>query len=295
MRFLSKIFRQTGRNLKSTWPSQFMTLLTVSLSVLIFSFFFLIYTNMIKAGERFGEDLRLVVYLEEEPVAAMQAQLRDKITQFAPVEDIRFVSRQGAFDRFSSQLGPERDVLAELDPGFLPPSIEVYPKKNLQSLALVKRFSEYLVTLPGAVKVQYGQGWIERFHYFTTLLRVIVILSGALLILTATFMVASTIRLAVLARQAELEILRLLGASNGYISGPFLLEGLIQGLLGSATGLLLLHLLYRWIEARFSGPGFLDLFHFTFFTPATMAVIMATSIMLCTAGSFSSIRKFLRI
>jgi len=295
MRFLSKTFRQTIRNLKSTWPSQFMTLLAVSLSVLIFSFFFLIYTNMAKVGERFAEDLRLVVYLEEEPVAAMQEQMRDKIAQFAPVEDIRFVSRREAFDRFSRQLGEERDVLTELDPGFLPPSVEVYPKKDLRTLALVKRFSDYLITLPGAVKVQYGQGWIERFQYFTTLLRLIVILSGALLILTATFMVAYTIRLAVMARQAELKILRLLGATNGYISAPFLIEGLVQGLLGSTTGLLLLHLLFQWIKWRFSGPGFLDFFQFTFFTPVTMGVIVTTSIMLCTMGSFSSIRKFLRI
>ena len=295
MKFFSTILVQTNRNLHKTWPTQFMTLLTVSLSVLIFSFFFLIYTNMIKAGERLGDDLRLTIYLEDEPVLGMQSQLVKKITDFNPVEEIRFTSREDAYNRLATQLGDNVDVLDDLDSSFLPPSIEVYPKKDLNNLTQIKRFSEYLSTLPGAIKVQYGQEWIERFNYFTKLLRVIVILSGALLILTATFMVAYTIRLAVVARQAELEILRLLGATNGYIRTPFLIEGLLQGLLGSTLGLAALFFLFRWIQLRFSGPGILQLIEFSFFSPTIIGIIIAVSITLCTGGSFSSMRKFMRI
>lgn len=295
MKFLNTIFVLTGRNLQKTWPSQFMTLLTVSLSVLIFSFFFLIYTNMIKAGESLGDDLRLTIYLEEEPVAEMQAELVRKITNFSPVEEIRFTSRQDAFDRLSSQLGDNVDVLDDLDPSFLPPSIEVLPKKDLSSLTQIKQFSEYLSTLPGAIKVQYGQDWVERFNYFTKLLRIIVVLSGILLILTTTFMVSYTIRLAVLARQAELEILRLLGATNSYIRTPFLIEGLLQGILGSSLGLIILFFLFQWIQMHFTGPGFLQIVEFTFFSPVIIGIIILASIFLCTAGSYTSMRKFMRI
>ena len=295
MKFFSTILVQTNRNLQKTWPTQFMTLLTVSLSVLIFSFFFLIYTNMIKAGERLGDDLRLTIYLEEEPVLEMQAQLVRKITNFSPVEEIKFTSRKDAYERLSEQLGDNVDVLDDLDPSFLPPSIEVYPKKDLSTLAQIKRFSEYLSTLPGAIKVQYGQEWVERFNYFTKLLQIVVILSGSLLILTTAFMVAYTIRLAVVARQGELEILRLLGATNGYIRTPFLIEGFLQGLLGSSIGLFALFFLFRWIQMRFTGPGILQLVEFTFFSPTIIAIIVAASIILCTGGSFSSMRKFMRI
>lgn len=295
MKFINTIAVQTGRNLQKTWPSQFMTLLTVSLSVLIFSFFFLIYTNMINTGEKLGDDLRLTIYLEEEPVLEMQAQLVKKITNFSPVEEIRFTSRQEAYDSLAEQLGDNVDVLDDLDASFLPPSIEIYPKKNLSTLAEIKKFSEYLTTLPGAIKVQYGQEWVERFNYFTKLLRAIVILSGILLIMTTTFMVAYTIRLAVLARQAELEILRLLGATNNYIRTPFLIEGFLQGVFGSSLGLLALYFLYRWIKLNFTGPGILQLVDFTFFTPAIMAIIIFASVVLCIGGSFSSMRKFMRI
>lgn len=295
MKFIRTILVQTKRNLQKTWPTQFMTLLTVSLSVLIFSFFFLIYMNMIKAGERLGDDLRLTIYLEEEPVLEMQSELVRKITNFNPVEEIRFTSRKDAYNRLANQLGDNVDVLDDLNPSFLPPSIEVYPKKSLSTLAQIKRFSEYLSTLPGAVKVQYGQEWVERFNYFTKLLRIIVLLSGALLILTTTFMVAYTIRLAVVARQAELEILRLLGATNSYIRTPFLIEGFLQGVLGSSLGLLALFFLFRWIQFRFSGPGILQLVEFSFFSPIIIGIIITASIALCTGGSFSSMRKFMRI
>jgi cell division transport system permease protein len=272
-----------------------MTLLTVSLSVLIFSFFFLIYTNMIKTGEKLGDDLRLTIYLEEEPVLEMQAQLVRKITNFSPVEEIRFTSRKDAYKRLAAQLGDNVDVLDDLDSSFLPPSIEIYPKKSLSTLAQIQRFSEYLSTLPGAIKVQYGQEWVERFNYFTKLLQIIVLLSGILLIMTTTFMVAYTIRLAVVARQAELEILRLLGATKNYIQTPFLIEGFLQGVLGSSLGLTALFFLYRWIQLRFTGPGILALVDFTFFSPAIIWIIIAASITLCIGGSFSSMRKFMRI
>jgi cell division transport system permease protein len=108
-------------------------------------------------------------------------------------------------------------------------------------------------------------------------------------------MVAYTIRLAVVARQGELEILRLLGATNGYIRTPFLIEGFLQGLLGSTSGLFALFFLFRWIQMRFTGPGILQLVEFTFFSPTIIAIIVAASIILCTGGSFSSMRKFMRI
>jgi len=295
MKFLSTILIQTSRNLQKTWPSQFMTLLTVSLSVLIFSFFFLIYINIIKAGESFGDDLRLTIYMEEEPVVEMQVELVRKITNFSPVEEIRFTSREDAFNKLAAQLGDNVDVLDDLDPSFLPPSIEVLPKKDLSSLTQIKRFSEYLSTLPGAIKVQYGQDWVERFNYFTKLLRIIVVLSGILLILTTTFMVAYTIRLAVLARQAELEILRLLGATSSYIRTPFLIEGFLQGVFGSSLGLVALYFLFQWLEMHFTGPGFLQIVDFTFFSPLIIGIIILASIFLCTGGSYSSMRKFMRI
>ncbi len=295
MSFWLTVIRQVGRNLRMTWGSQLMTLLTVSLSVLIFAFFYLIYANMLHFGAKLGNDLSLIVYLEEEPGPEMQQQLINKITSFDEVEEIRFISRAKAYERFANQLGKNQDVLVDIPKDFLPPSIEVVPMKNLRSLNQVKLFSAYLARLPGTTKVQYGQDWVERFYYFTKLLSIIVLLSGTLLILTTIFMVAYTIRLTILGRQAELELLKLVGATNNYIRTPFLLEGLLQGVLGSSLGIGSLFLLFQWIKLHFSGPGFLNLFEFSFFSPTVGLAIIGVSILLCTLGSYSTMQKFLRI
>ena len=112
MRFVIAVLRQVFRNFRQTWVSQYMTMLTVSLSVFIFAFFFLVYNNMLTIGDKLGYDLRLIVYLEDEPIPELQEQLRRKILAFDEVEDIRFVSKAEAYQRFAEQLGEDRDVLA---------------------------------------------------------------------------------------------------------------------------------------------------------------------------------------
>lgn len=296
MSFWLTVMRQVGRNLRQTWMSQFMTLLTVSLSVLIFTLFYLVYTNMLTVGDQLGDDLRLIVYLEDEPLPEMQEQLRRKITAFDEVEDINFVSREEAFEKFADQLGNDRDVLDDMPKDFLPASIEVTPLKTLRGLNQIKLFSEYLAKLPGTLKVQYGRDWMERFYHFTRLLSIVVLLSGGLLILTTVFMVAYTIRLTIIGRQDELELLKLVGATNSYIRTPFLLEGLFQGLLGSSMGLVALYILFRWITERFTtSSSFLNILQFTFFPPSTVVAIVAVSVLLCTVGSLTSMQKYLRI
>jgi cell division transport system permease protein len=250
---------------------------------------------MLTAGDKMGDDLRLIVYLKDQPGPEMKQQLRRKITDFDQVKEIRFISKAEAFQRFAKQLGKNRDVLNDMPPDFLPASIEVVPNKDLRSLNRIKLFSKYLSKLPGTLKVQYGQEWVERFFYFTRLLSIVVVLSGSLLILTTFFMVTYTIRLTIMGRQDELELLKLVGATNHYIRTPFMLEGLLQGLFGSTAGLISLFSLFQWIKIRFSGPGILNLFNFTFFSADILVAIVIASILLCSMGSFLSMQKSLRI
>jgi cell division transport system permease protein len=250
---------------------------------------------MLSVGDKLSDNLHLVVYLEDEPGPEMQEQLRLKITQFDQVEKIRFISKEEAYNRFAKQLGDNREILADMPTDFLPASIEVVPLKTLRSLRQVKLFSEYLATLPGSQKVQYGQQWVERFYSFTQLLSIIVLLSGSLLILTATFMVASTIRLTIFGRQEELELLKLVGATNSYIRTPFLLEGLLQGLAGALLGLSALYTLFQWTTHHISGAGFFNLLSFTFFPFTIISTIVLLSIILCAVGSYASMQKFLRV
>jgi len=295
MRFIFAVLGQTIRNLLRTFSSQVLTLVTITLSVLIFAFFSLIYTNLLNAGKQLGDDLSLIAYLDEEPPPALEEEYKRKILKFDTVDKIEFVSSKEAYQRFKVQLDTDRDVLADMPEDFLPPSIEVYPVRSLDSLTRIKRFSDYLQTLPGVLKVQYGREWIERFYSFVQLMRIVVILSGTLLIMTTTFTVAHTIRLTLVSRADELELLRLLGASSTYIRMPYFLEGGLQGLLGSTCGIAALYVLFNWIKLQFTGSAMFGIFPFTFFPLPILITIIATSTLLCAGGSFSSTRKILQI
>jgi cell division transport system permease protein len=295
MNFLMIILSQTGRNILFTWASQLLNLLTISLSILIFSFFYLAYTNMINAGKQLGDDLRLVAYLDEEPSSALQEEYRRKILKFDDVKKIVFISSKDAYKRFKEELNTDRDVLADIPEDFLPPSIEVYPVRSLNSLTRIKRFSDYLLTMPGVLKVQYGRQWIERFYSFVRLMRIVVVLSGSLLILTSTFMIARTIRLTLASRERELELLQLFGASGTYIRMPYLIEGALQGLVGAGLGLTALYILFNWIKLQFSGSALFGFLPFTFFPLPVIITIIALSTLFCAAGSFSSTRKILKV
>ncbi|MDO5673811.1 MAG: permease-like cell division protein FtsX [bacterium] len=291
MRFFATVLLHTGRNLLLTWKSQLMSFFTVMLSVLIFAFFYLTYANAVHVGTEMGNDLRLVVYLDEDPPPSLQDEYRRRILKFDQVERIEFVGSKEAFDRFSKQLGSDSDVLSGVPDDFLPPSIEVYPQRSLDSLARIKRFSDYLETLPGVLKVQYGKEWIDHFHAFIQLMRIVITLSGFLLVITSTFMVAYTIRLSLFSRRKELELLRLVGATTNYIRMPFLLEGALMGLCGSAAGLFALYLLYHWIKLQFAGPALFNLVPFTFLSwPVIIAIVVAATL-LCAIGSFRSTRS----
>ena len=291
MRFFATVLLHTGRSLLLTWKSQLMSFFTVMLSVLIFAFFYLTYANTVHVGTQIGNDLRLVVYLDEDPPQSLQEEYRRRILKFDQVERIDFVGSKEAFDRFSKQLGSDSDVLNGVPDNFLPPSIEVYPQRSLDSLARIKRFSDYLETLPGVLKVQYGKEWIDHFHAFIQLMRIVITLSGVLLVITSTFMVACTIRLSLFSRRKELELLRLVGATTNYIRMPFLLEGALMGLCGSAAGIFALYLLYRWIKLQFAGPALFSLVPFTFLSWPVIAAIVAAAALLCAIGSFRSTRS----
>ncbi len=295
MSFLPVAIRHASRNMLHTWRFQALTLFTISLSVLIFSFFYLIYSNAINAGQELGDELRLVAYLDEEPSQPLQQEYKRKILKFDQVERIAFISRLDAYQRFEQQLGNDKDVLHDIPTDFLPPSIEVYPIRSLDNLSRIKRFSDYLQTLPGVIKVQYGKEWIERFYSFVQLMRLVVILSGSLLIMTTTFMVAHTIRLTLLSRQEELELLKIIGATNNYIRTPYLMEGALLGLIGSCIALVAVYLLFNWIKFQFIGSTMFEFFPFVFFSLPVLCIMVLASTLLCAAGSFSSTRRILHL
>ncbi len=294
MIFWLAVLRQASRNLRLGWASQCMTLATVSLSVVIFSFFYLVYDNMLQVGRHLTDNLCVIAYLENEPTVGLQEQYRKRILEFDEVERIVFVSPMQARQRFAEQLREEQDLLDDMPEDFLPPSMEITPRRSLEALGHLKRFSDHIRSLPGVLKVRYGEEWLDRFHGFVGVLRVVVLLSGLLLVLTAVHMVSHTIRITMVRRQEEFELQHLLGASRAYLSLPFLLESLLQGLLGSGIGLGALFFLHQWIRRQLFNPVLADQPALGFLPAPVLVTILASATLLCLLGGLLSLKRFLR-
>ncbi len=292
---ISISLRRALADIRQHFPTQIMTTMVVSLSLLILTFFCLFSINLQHFVERFGNELGVVVFLKQGIPQERIPILYQKITGLKGVEAVKYVSPEEAFKRLQSYLKDEREVLEGVDPRFLPPSFEIQVNRAVFNLARIKQVAGEIEQWPEVSKVQYGREWIDRLEAFSGIVRKIVAISGLLLMLTAAFVVANTIKLTVYARQEELEILRLVGATNSFIQGPFLIEAFLQGLAGSGIALSIVFGTYAYLEKMLGASSMFKNFELSFLPWQYVAAIISSSVILCVMGTALAMRRFLRL
>ena len=142
-------------------------------------------------------------------------------------------------------MGEAAHVLEGLPENPLPASLEVRLKKPYRNLESIEETARALSSLKGVADVEYGGGWMKRFFAFVRILRWLALSLGVLLLFASVIVISSTLTPGFYARKEEIEILRLVGATETYIRFPFFLESLLQGVGGSVLALVLLWILYQ--------------------------------------------------
>lgn len=169
------------------------------------------------------------------PAEATGAAIGD-IGSFPEVARVGYVSQEDALKRARNELGEFRDVF---DAGFLPASIEVRLKPGFRSPERVKAVAARIATYQFIDDVRYGQEWVEKLARIRNIAGIAGIALGLAFATVAVIIIGTTIRMAVLARSREISIMRLVGATDGFIRRPFLIEGFVKGILGGGVALLL--------------------------------------------------------
>lgn len=235
-------FVQTAwRGLRSSLLPSGVSVLTIAVALSLMGGFGLLVLNMQGLLERFGEDLQVSVYLEADLAQERVRELESTLKSVEGVQRVEYVSPERALERFVSVAGGHAGLIEGLDHNPLPASfvLTLAPEKRTkQDMAIVV---ESLQGLPGIEDLVYGADWVEGYTRAIGFVRWLAAGLGGVLVFATVMIVANTIRLAVYARRDEIEILSLVGASRIFVSVPFLLEGILQGLLG---GLLALGILY---------------------------------------------------
>ena len=233
--------RSAWIGLRSSPMPAVVAVATIAVTLFLVGVFALLLSNMSGIVERFGREVRLTGYVAEGLGEARERDLLAEAKRVPGVEKAEWVSRAAALERFRKRLGAETALLDGLEENPLPASIEVELAPDSRSPEGLKRVADALAGLRGVAEVSGGHAWVDGYTRAIALLRSGALALGGALALAALVIVTNTIRLAVYARRDEIDILMLVGGTRTFVSIPFLLEGLVQGVIG---GLVALGLLY---------------------------------------------------
>ena len=271
-----------------------ITIITISLSILIASAFTLFFVNTSEIINSWKKGLRLMAYLKPGINNDGLKDLKLAIQALDDVDNLQFISKQEALSRLKTQMEHQSSLFENLTQNPLPDSIEIRMTATNQSWQKIDSLAAQVEALPQIEEVEYGQQWVGRFAHIISLFRLAGYAMGTLFFMATIFIVANTIRLVIYSRREEVEIMRLVGATDNFIRIPFYFEGLIQGALGAIIGLVMLYVAYIFISSSVEKEFFPGLFHFHFLSPALLSAILLVSMLVGWLGCFISLKQFLK-
>lgn len=246
--------REAGRNYRTNPVVTGVSTGIISLSILIFGIFLVIFLNFRSFFEHWGRKVRVDAYLVENIGSPDTQKLESAIRGIPGVEKIEFVSADDALKEFKQMLGGQETLLSELETNPLPASFKIHPANGYRTPESVRKIADAVGKLTGIAEVRYGAEWVEKFSALIRVLQLVGAIIGGILLLSSLLIISNTIRLTIYARREEIDIMRLVGATETFIRIPFFLEGLFQGLVAGSIALALLWGIYWIVLARVDLP-----------------------------------------
>lgn len=235
-----------------------LSVTTIAFSLFAFGLFGLVALNLRSALQQVEERVEVRAFVAAgTPPEALAAAAGDA-QAYPEVAHVQLVTEAEALERARRELGEFEDVFEE---GILPASLELRLRPGMRDPATVRAVARRLEGYDFVDDVLYGEEWVEKLYRLRNIASAAGITLGVTFALVAVIIIGSTIRMAVLARSREIQIMRLVGATDGFVRAPFLIEGFAKGLLGGALALLLTWLAFKAIgrqvvETEFFGAGY---------------------------------------
>jgi len=213
-----------------------LSVTTIAFSLFAFGLFGLVAINLRTALREVEDRVEIRAFLVEGTNDETAAEVVRTMQRLPEISDVGYVSADSALQRAKSELSEFRDVI---DGSVLPGSIEVRLKDGSRDPVTVKRISDRLSTFKAIDDVRYGQEWVEKLYRIRTIAGVAGTGLAVVFALVAVIIIGATIRMAILARTREIEIMRLVGATNGFVRLPYLIDGVLKGTAGGVVAVLL--------------------------------------------------------
>jgi cell division transport system permease protein len=263
-----------------------LSVTTIAFSLFVLGLFGLVAVNLRQALRGVAERVEIVAYVLPGTTIETVTLAEQDIEAFPEVASAQLVSEDSALARARRELVEFRDLLRELERNPLPASIEVKLKPGYQDAEHVNAVADRLRGLLFVDDVRFGRDWVEKLDRLRRLAAAVGVVVGAAFAIVAVIIIGTTIRMAVLQRTREIAIMRLVGATNGFIRRPFLLQGALKGLLGGAVAIGLSYAAYTLINRYLIASSF--------FTVAQALGIVLFGTVIGLVGSVLSVGRHLR-
>jgi cell division transport system permease protein len=252
MRALQYFFSEAAESLWRTRRAAILSMLTIAAGLFVLGFFLMINANIQRIMGRWSDAAELAVYLRDDAQPDQIAMINEMLTKSGLAASVQFFSKDEARREFARDFPELASAAASLDRNPFPASFAVRLNSRAQATSgAVDNMAATLNGVAGVADVRYDRTWLARLNGTIRVIRGVGLVIVLLMAVASALTVANVVRLAALARGAEIEIMQLVGAPFAYIRGPFIAEGLIQGGMGAVLAVVLLLATFAAIRARF--------------------------------------------
>ena len=289
-------FREAIQGIKQNMFTHIVSIGTITFALLTLGIFIITVINLNRIFDDWGKRMQVIVYLDKDANPEKIKKVSERIASLPQTEKTAYVSKEKALTTLKKSLQYQSGILENLDENPLPASLEIQLKEEYQNPQSVKTFVAEVKGIDKVSDVEYGQEWLEKFSAFISMVKLVGTSIGCFLLLATVFIISNTIKLTIYSRREEIEIMKLVGATNFFIQIPFFLEGLIQGFSASLLSLGILYLGYKILISKIIIDyslylGSLDL---TFLPQNLIIALLSLGILLGIFGYAFSMGRFLK-
>ena len=227
------LVRETGLSLVRNLSLTIASVLTVAVSLSLVGGAVLVQGAVDNATARWQGGIEFIVFVQPDASAAQNDGIERALKDSVQVETFRYIDQDETFEEFEQLFADSPEIIESVDPENLPPSFRVVPAdKSAETIETLRTAFE---AKPGLTEVVAATESIRTVQNMSNLFRNGALLIAGFLVVAACLLVLNSIRMAMFARRREIEVMKLVGASNSFVRIPFMLEGVVQGLLGSVA------------------------------------------------------------
>ena len=293
-------FRETWESFRRNITLTAAAVLTSAVSLLLVGATFLIQRAFENLLVQWRGDVEMIIFVRSD-ASAEQIALVDSVLRASPTiidfEKLRYLNKTESYEEAKRIFVGDPVTLSLLAPETIPTQFKVVPLSD--DPTLVRSLSDQYRTLPGVEAVALAEDEFEVISTLSNFIRVVTLITSLVLLLVAVGLIWNTIRTAMFARRREIEVMKLVGATNWFIRVPFMLEGLLQGLIGgvvSCGGLWLLNSAWTNGVTGFKpGTGISSLVVPDSYLTSVMFVLLAIGAFVGAVGSAIAATRFLDV